>query len=167
MSLLLEREEPDEPPPRLTNRSKSPSLPSGEIVSNEDDIPDIQSASDLESEDDMEDMHLDSMPKENVTEVEPSFKDSADAEVETLRHDPEVIQDASDDVDLEDFQTKSIVTHIFEQGHLHFLAELETGEFLSISFHEVKKDHPVIVSQCTMDNDVGRTQKKWAQGILK
>ena len=62
---------------------------------------------------------------------------------------------------------KSIVAHRFEQGHLHFLAELETGEFLPIPFHQVKKDHPTMVAQCVMENYVGRTQRKWAQSILK
>ena len=77
------------------------------------------------------------------------------------------MQAVTGDVDLEDFNVKSIVIHSFEQGHLRLLAELETGEFLPIPFHQVKKDHPTMVAQCVIENDVGRTQKKWAQNILK
>ena len=45
--------------------------------------------------------------------------------------------------------------------------ELENGEFLSITFRQVKKDNPTIVAQCIVENDVGRTQNKWARNILK
>ena len=86
-----ERREPDEPPPRLISRSNAPLLSPGETSSKEDDVPDIQHMSDSESDDDLEDVHLDTLSKEDITEVELSFEDSADAEVQDLRYDPEVM----------------------------------------------------------------------------
>ena len=81
-------------------------------------------------------------------------------------HELEVMKVVTDDADLEDFNTNSIVTRSFEQGYLHLLAELETKKFLPIPFHQVKKDRPTTVSQCIVDNDVGRTQKKRSQMSL-
>ena len=148
MDVTPGRREPDEPPPRLIARLQLPSSSSGETTSQkEDGIPDAQETSDSESDGGLEGAYRETLSKEDATEVKPSFEDGADAEVEDLRRDPEVTQAATDYTDLEEFNATSIVTHSFEQGHLRALADLETGEFLPIPIHQVKKDHPTMVAQ--------------------
>ena len=62
------RGEPDEPPTRLSLTSSS----SGEnISSKKDDVLDAQETYDSESDDDLEDVHLDMLSKEDMTEVKP------------------------------------------------------------------------------------------------
>ena len=52
----------------------------------------------------------------------------------------------ADEVDLEDFNVKLIVTDSFEKGHLNLLVELEIEGFLPIPFYQEKNDHPTIVA---------------------
>ena len=73
--------EPDEPPTRSSLTSSS----SGENISSKKyDILDVQETSNSKSDDDLEDVHLDTLSKEDTTKVKPSFEDN-DAEEEDLR----------------------------------------------------------------------------------
>ena len=58
-------------------------------------------------------MCLDTLSNEDVTEIEPSFEDNDDAEEEDLRNELESMQAVTDEVNIEDFNTKPIVTRSF------------------------------------------------------
>ena len=62
------RGEPDEPPTRSSLTSSSSG---NNISSKKDDILDVQEVSDSESDDNLEDVHLDTLSKEDTTEVKP------------------------------------------------------------------------------------------------
>ena len=100
--------------------------------------------------------------------MDPAFKDVEEEEDGKVPSpEPEVVQMVMDDVDLEDFQIRSIVTHSIEKGYLHLLVELDSGKFLPIPFSQLKKDHPLILAQYIMTYDVNRTHKKWAQNKIR
>ena len=77
------------------------------------------------------------------------------------------MQAVTDNVDLEDFSTRSVTAHSIEKGYLHLLVELDSGEFLLVPCDQLKKDYPLMLARCTLAHDAGRVHKKWAQNILK
>ena len=95
------------------------------------------------------------------------FEEEDDSEENYDLSKSKVIQMVTDDVDLEDFRVKTVVTHSYEKGLLYLLVELETGEFLLVSFSKVKKNYPEMIARYILAHNVGRKYIHWAKAIFK
>lgn len=159
------------PPPRIDHINSASSLSSGENQqSNEPpvDAPDLQEASDIECESDLSDAHAESLLKDDIKEVDSAFNDDDEDEASIEDNiEPETVQTVADDIDLEDFQLRSIVVHSMEKGYAHFLVDLDSGEFSPVPFIQLKKDHPLILAKYAIAHDVNEMHKKWAQNLLR
>ena len=105
-------------------------------------------------------MQLDSTSKEDITKIDPTHKDGDKLEEGKAESKLEVMQVVTNCTNLEDFLIRSIAAHSIEKECLYLLVELDSREFLLVSYNQLKKDFPLILARYAKEYNIERVHEK-------